>query len=174
MDSFDDVYYIDANQLSNANTPTVIRTHGPVRPTGVIQRQPRFPVSPYQYQGQPQFFGPNVAGFSGYPGLGVSPSYVFPVQQNSNLAGILSGFGSLDMGVLSGLVAQVVSAFLPLPDPPKPQDSNDSESQSLNAAVNSSNMIRYQSALAQYARRDQQILTLGSVLKELFRRPGVL
>ena len=40
--------------------------------------------------------------------------------------------------------------------------------------MNSSNLIRYQNALAMFARRDQQILTLGSVLKELFKRPSVV
>ena len=169
---FDDVYYIDPSR--NAPTPTVIdRTRVPVRPTTVIHPSPRYPAAPYQYQAQPAYYGPNFAGYPGYP---VNPSYVLPQQPStpqpsSNLASILGGFG--DVGVLANLVAQVVGAFLPLPDAPKPQDSVDSENQSLNAAVNSSNMIRYQSALAQFARRDQQILTLGSVLEKLFRRPSV-
>jgi hypothetical protein len=91
-----------------------------------------------------------------------------PVAAPSNLATILGGFG--DIGSLANLVAQVFAALLPLPASPPPQENNDSDS-ATNAAVNSSNLIRYQNALALFARRDQQILTLGSVLKELFKRP---
>jgi hypothetical protein len=89
----------------------------------------------------------------------------------SNLSTILGGFG--DVGSLANIIAQVFAALLPLPVAPTPQDSGDSD-QATNAAVNSSNMIRYQNALALFARRDQQILTLGSVLKELFKRPGTV
>lgn len=175
---FDDVYYIDSR-----NAPAVVdhRTRVPATRTTVVST-PRIPAVapapstvPYQYPyPQSAYYGnpavPQGYGFARYP---LNPQYVFPSQiaPSSNLASILGGFG--DIGVLSSLVAQAVAAFLPLPNAPTPQDNNDSDPSS-NAAINSSNLIRYQSALAQFARRDQQILALGSVLKELFRRPGTM
>jgi hypothetical protein len=95
-----------------------------------------------------------------------------PVAPPSNLASILGGFG--DIGSLANIIAQVFAALMPLPVSPNPQDSTTSgeSDPATNAAVNSSNLIRYQNALALFARRDQQILTVGSVLKELFKRPG--
>src|SRR5215468_9089175 len=100
---------------------------------------------------------------------GGAPGYVYPpAPGTTNLASILGGFG--DLGSLANIAAQILAAFLPLPAAPTPQDNNDSDS-ATNAAVNSSNLIRYQNALAQFAKRDQQILTIGSVLKELFKRP---
>jgi hypothetical protein len=110
-------------------------------------------------------------GWTGYP---VQPPYVMPPVPSSNLASILGGFG--DIGSLANIIAQVFGALMPLPVAPTPQDStNNSDSDpATNAAVNSSNLIRYQNALALFARRDQQILTLGSVLKELFKRPGMV
>src|SRR5262249_30877097 len=108
-------------------------------------------------------------GWAGYP---VQPGYVMPpMAPPSNLATILGGFG--DIGSLANIIAQVLAALLPLPAAPTPQDGNESDS-ATNAAVNSSTLIRYQNALALFARRDQQILTLGSVLKELFKRPGTV
>jgi hypothetical protein len=73
----------------------------------------------------------------------------------------------------ANIVAQVFAALMPLPNAPTPQDNTEGRPE-VDAAVNSSNMIRYQNALALFAKRDQQILTLGSVLKELFKRPGVV
>jgi hypothetical protein len=89
---------------------------------------------------------------------------------SSNLASILGGFG--DLGSLASIAAQIFAAVMPLPASPTPQDQTNEADPATNAAVNSSNLIRYQTALAQFARRDQQILTAGSVLKELLRRPG--
>jgi hypothetical protein len=104
----------------------------------------------------------------------MQPPYVTPpvAAPPSNLATILGGFG--DIGTLANIIAQAFAAFLPLPSAPTPQDSTGDGDAATSAAVNSSNLIRYQNALALFARRDQQILTLGSVLKELFRRPGTV
>jgi len=182
---YDNIYYVDGRNA----TPIVSRDHriwtnpavaSPVStrvvtpagatvgwgPTGQSS------TAPYQYPA-PNYYGPTMypnPGINwGYP---VQPPYVTPpvVAQPSNLATILGGFG--DVGTLANIVAQAIAAFLPLPAAPNPQDNTGSEDAATSAAVNSSNLIRYQNALAMFARRDQQILTLGSVLKELFRRPG--
>jgi len=131
-------------------------------------------AGPYQYPQQTVWY-PNTSswGASGW-GYPVQPPYVMPpvVAPGSNLATILGGFG--DIGSLANIIAQVFAALLPLPAAPTPQDGGSDSDPATSAAVNSSNLIRYQNALALFARRDQQILTLGSVLKELFKRPGMV
>jgi hypothetical protein len=150
-------------------TATMVTAPVPAGTSAVYQYPPTYPTAPTTYPppwGQP---GWNMAGWAP---PGSMPSYVYPpigVPPTSNLASILGGFG--DLGSLANIAAQIFAAFLPLPAAPTPQDANDSDA-SVNAAVNSSNLIRYQNALALFARRDQQILTVGSVLKELLKRPG--
>jgi hypothetical protein len=178
---YENVYYVE-----NRNATPVVVDHRtgqrvPIRtqivssPTpaagpGAITPAWSQSAAPYQY-GAPSYYGPTMMpnSWTGYP---VNPPYVLPpVSSSSNLATILGGFG--DIGTLANIVAQAFAAFLPLPTAPTPQDNLESD-QAANAAVNSSNLIRYQNALALFARRDQQILTLGSILKELFRRPGTV
>ena len=149
----------------------------PVARTSMVST--RFPAaasvpSPVAYQypsAQPYYGAAPQQSYPGFPGYSLNPQYVTTYTPSSNLATILGGFG--DVGVLANLVAQAVAAFLPLPSAPTPADP-EAENQAASAAVNSSNLIRYQSALAQFARRDQQILTIGSALKELFKRPGTV
>ena len=177
---YENVYYVE-----NRNATPVMVDHRtgqrvPVRTSIVTSAPPAAPTgagwasstAPYHYPA-PSYYGPAVMpnGWTGYP---VQPPYIMPpaVAPTSNLASILGGFG--DIGTLANIVAQAFAAFLPLPAAPTPQDGTDTESAAANAAVNSSNLIRYQNALALFARRDQQILTLGSVLKELFKRPGMV
>jgi len=172
---YEQVYYVTGDNSGRNATPVVVDhrtgTRLPGRPTNVITAAPTAVSAPMAYQySQPGFYGPAVmpSNWTGYP---VQPPYVMPpVAPASNLATILGGFG--DVGSLANIVAQVFAALLPLPAAPTPQDNG--ENDSANAAVNSSNLIRYQNALALFARRDQQILTLGSVLKELFKRPGTV
>ena len=177
---YEEVYYV-TDDGRNARAPVVVdRRRVPPRTTSVItSAPPAAPLGtfapatmPYQYpqSGYSQAVVPQ--SWIGYP---TQPVYAVPptVAPGSNLASILGGFG--DIGTLANIVAQVFAAFLPLPNAPTPQDSSNTEgSPSVDAAVNSGNLIRYQSALALFAKRDQQILTLGSVLKELFKRPGVV
>ena len=171
---YEQVYYVTGDNGRNA-TPVVVdhRTGArlPTRTANVIAAAPAGAVPATVSYGQPSFYGPTVMpnSWTGYP---VQPPYIMPpVAPSSNLATILGGFG--DVGSLANIIAQVFAALLPLPAAPTPQDNNDNDS-ATNAAVNSSNLIRYQNALALFARRDQQILTLGSVLKELFKRPGMV
>jgi hypothetical protein len=163
------------------NAPVVVdhRTGSrfPLRPTTTTTWQPAAPVAtaPMIAPVAPQYQYP--AAWGAQPmwaqgGWGQAPGYVYPplgVPPTTNLGSILGGFG--DLGSLATIAAQILAAFLPLPASPTPQDNNDSDP-ATNASVNSSNLIRYQNALAQFAKRDQQILTIGSVLKELLKRPG--
>jgi hypothetical protein len=169
---YEDVYYVERN------APIVRdrRVRIPARPATLLPAAPpaaapaaavATSVGPYQYA-QPGFITQAVPQGWGYP---INPPYVVPMPAN-NLASILGGFG--DIGTLANIVAQVFAAFLPLPAAPTPQDTEDNDSRSEAAMINSANLIRYQSALALFAKRDQQVLTLGSVLKELFKRPNAV
>lgn len=179
---YENVYYIDGRNAVVDHRPGVRVPPRP--PTIVTSMAPAStytpataattwvpPSVPYQYP-QPGYAPASLVppGWAGYP---LNPPYVVPTPlPPNNLASILGGFG--DVGSLANILAQVVAAFLPLPAAPTPQDTTDNDNVNVAAAVNSSNLIRYQNALALFARRDQQILTLGSVLKELFKRPGTI
>jgi len=180
---YENVFYMDGSgggyiDGRNAARPVVISHSGtrlPARTTAIpapaaAASMGTMTHAPYQYQypmSQPAFYN---TAWAGYP---ANPQYVVPqVAPPSNLASILGGFG--DIGTLANIIAQAFAAFLPLPASPAPQDNTDNDSIAQSTLANSSNLIRYQNALAQFARRDQQILTLGSVLKELFKRPGVV
>lgn len=120
----------------------------------------------YQYPqpvySQPVYPPPGYAPWLG----GAAPGYVYPpMRPASTIGSVLNGF---DLGSLAHVGAQIIAAILPLPQAPTPQDT-DTEANTA-AAVNSSNLIRYQQALAGFARRDQQILTIGTVLKEILSR----
>lgn len=187
---YENVFYVSPND-GWRNAPIVVDHRG--RPGGrgptaiVTSAPPAAPAGttfapaamtptagPYQYPQQTVWY-PNTSSWGGSGwGYPVQPPYVMPpvVAPGSNLATILGGFG--DIGSLANIIAQVFAALLPLPAAPTPQDGGSDSDPATSAAVNSSNLIRYQNALALFARRDQQILTLGSVLKELFKRPGMV
>jgi len=180
MMDYETVYYVDGR---NAVTDHRVGGRIPAGRTTLVSTAPPAALAPnnttwtppgavYQYP-QPGVYERPLAMPPNAWGYPVNPPYVVPpVLPPSNLASILGGLG--DIGSLASILAQVVAAFLPLPAAPTPQDNTDNDNVTVSAAVNSSNLIRYQSALALFARRDQQILTLGSVLKELFKRPGTV
>ena len=67
-------------------------------------------------------------------------------------------FGRVTGGQLVDLVAQIFAALMPLPAAPVATDS---------AATDVGNLILYQSALASYAKRDEQVRTLGNLVTKL-------
>ena len=67
-------------------------------------------------------------------------------------------FGKVTPGQLVDLVAQIFAALMPLPAAPVATDS---------AATDVGNLILYQSALASYAKRDEQVRTLGNLVTKL-------
>lgn len=67
-------------------------------------------------------------------------------------------FGRLTTGQVIDMVAQIFAALMPLPA--APNVTND-------ANTDAGNTILYQSALAQYAKRDEQVRTLGNLIVKL-------
>jgi hypothetical protein len=82
-----------------------------------------------------------------HPGLGVGVG-----------GGGASMFGRMTTGQVIDMVAQIFAALMPLPAAPVVTSIADTDS---------GNNILFQTALAQYAKRDEQIRTLGNLVVKL-------
>jgi hypothetical protein len=81
--------------------------------------------------------------------------YQVPPAQQSVAA---TFFGKLTSGQVVDMVAQLFAAIQPLPAAPNAtRDAN----------TDAGNLILYQSALAQHAKRDEQVRTLGGLVAKL-------
>ena len=67
-------------------------------------------------------------------------------------------FGGVSTGQIIDLVAQIFAALMPLPA--APTSTSDTH-------TDVSNLMTYQGALAQYAKRDEQVRTLGNLVTKL-------
>jgi hypothetical protein len=84
------------------------------------------------------------------------PQVIYAQSPQSMMASNI--FGKVTPGQLVDLVAQIFAALMPLPAAPVATDS---------AATDVGNLILYQSALASYAKRDEQVRTLGNLVTKL-------
>jgi hypothetical protein len=89
------------------------------------------------------------------------PSSRRPVPFRPENAGpvIRDDTGGLSTGVLVDAGAQVLAAIQPLPTPPVATGK---------AEVDLANLILYQQAIAEHAKRDEQLRTIGSLASKLF------
>ncbi len=67
-------------------------------------------------------------------------------------------FGRVTTGQLIDMIAQIFAALMPLPAAPIA---------TTDSATDVGNLIIYQSSLAQYAKRDEQVRTLGNLVTKL-------
>ena len=109
----------------------------PGQPVRTVTAQPTRVYGPSPY-GQPQ------------------PQIIYAQPPQTALASNI--FGKVTAGQLVDLVAQIFAALMPLPGAPVATDS---------AATDVGNLILYQSALASYAKRDEQVRTLGNLVTKL-------
>lgn len=84
------------------------------------------------------------------------PQIIYAQPPQSMMASNI--FGKVTPGQLVDLVAQIFAALMPLPAAPVATDS---------ASTDVGNLILYQSALASYAKRDEQVRTLGNLVTKL-------
>ncbi|HTR55001.1 MAG TPA: hypothetical protein VMJ10_30155 [Kofleriaceae bacterium] len=140
-----DIYYVDTR---NAEPIVVSRTSGgvPVQVGGGIR--------PTMFGGRPTrvFYPQAVPGSRMYPTTYGSP---YTVGSAAALGGL---FGGMTGGQLVDLVAQIFAAVMPLPAAPTATG---------DAATDVGNLGLYQTSLAQYAKRDEQIRTLGNLVTKL-------
>jgi hypothetical protein len=165
MDEYADIYYVDDNRnavithdhrtgssgsgSSAGRSPWPFpRPAVPVQPArtvyiGSSQPQPRPAVSM-----QPQVMYPP----PGYPMPGYPMGYPPPQSAAATL------FGKLTTGQVVEMVAQIFAALQSLPAAPIATKE---------AATDVGNLILFQNALAQHAKRDEQVRTLGSLVAKL-------
>ena len=98
--------------------------------------------------------------FVAHPGsFGQSSPYAY-AHPGAFGVGIGGGavFGRMTSGQVIDMVAQIFAALMPLPAAP---------SVTSDADTDSGNLILYQTSLAQYAKRDEQVRTLGNLIVKL-------
>jgi len=155
MDEYADIYYVDTRNADSRDHRTQGGIGGrpsvpanwrpssgsaPMAPSRTVYVNP----APVAY---PQGYVP--AGYPRpFPG---APGY--PPQ--NGLAGL---FGSMTTGQVVDMVAMLFAAIQPLPAAP---------TATKDTATDVGNLILYQGALAQHAKRDEQVRTLGGLVSRL-------
>ena len=94
---------------------------------------------------------------SRYAPQGPQVIYAHPPGMGVGIGGG-SVFGRLTTGQVIDMVAQIFAALMPLPAAPVA---------TADAATDISNLITYNGSLAQYAKRDEQVRTLGNLVTKL-------
>ena len=134
-----DIYYVDTRNAVAPNRDH--RTNGPAFGFGGAfgNRIPvRTPVRPYVMPAQP-----------------VQPQVIY-AQQPPSMASTL--FGKLTTGQVVEMVASLFAAIQPLPAGPIATK---------DVSTDLGNLALYQGALAQHAKRDEQVRTLGNLIAKL-------
>ena len=148
MDEYADIYYVDENRnaVRDHRTQPGSGLRSPARTVYVAPRARAVaPVPPVAY---PPAAMPPV----GYP----QPFYGHaPVMYPSTASAIL---GRLTTGQIVEMVAQAFAALQSLPAAPVA---------TREIGTDVANMILYQSALAQHAKRDEQVRTIGGLVGKL-------
>ena len=150
MDEYGDIYYLDdARNVGRDHRPGGSRPG--VRPRTMVVQGPARPA----YTPAPPVYAPQAPV---YPPQAPMVYAQQPIMwgEPSPTAGAL--LGRLTIAQIIELAAQAFAALQSLPPAPNPQ--RDSE-------TNTANMILYQTALAQHAKRDEQVRTLGTLLAKL-------
>jgi hypothetical protein len=158
MEEYADIYYVDTR---NAET----RDHRPggsssgwrPAPAGgrrvVVNAPVRQPAYPAGYPAA-QYPAQYPAGYpTAYPMAGQIYPGMFPGQ-----TALGSLFGGMPVGQILDLVATAFAALAPLPQAP---------TATRDAGTDVGNLIMYQGALAEHAKRDERIRTIGSLVGKL-------
>jgi hypothetical protein len=137
MDDYSEIEFVEARNAPN-NRVVVARPGQGGLGNRTFVAQPRSYGSPYGSQG---------------------PGYVY-AHPGAFGVGIGSGpvFGRMTSGQVIDMVAQIFAALMPLPAAPTVTSDADTDS---------GNLILYQTSLAQYAKRDEQVRTLGNLIVKL-------
>src|SRR5271154_3667546 len=140
MDNYEDLQFVERNATVYENGRPVGNNTYPGQRTGrTIYAQPaQHGRYPQQYSQQQ----PHVI-YASAPGMGVG------------IGGGASVFGRMSTGQVIDMVAQIFAALMPLPAQPVA---------TADATTDVGNLILFQGSLAQYAKRDEQIRTLGNLV----------
>jgi hypothetical protein len=141
MDDYSQFEFVEARNAPNDHR-VVVQGRGPAGSFGTHPGQRTFVAQPRSPYGQPQH-----QVIYAHPGIGVGVG-----GSGSSL------FGRMSTGQVIDMVAQIFAALMPLPAAPSVTSIADTDS---------GNLILYQSSLAQYAKRDEQVRTLGNLITKL-------
>jgi hypothetical protein len=156
-DDYADIYYVDPRNA-------VVRDHRPGGARGPLPWMPgRRPLPPSQtvyvppvarHQPQPAYNQQPV--FSQQPQvIYTAPPPMYPAGYPTTAATL---FGKLTTGQIVEMVSQIFAALQSLPNAPVA---------TREVSTDVSNLILYQGALAQHAKRDEQVRTLGGLVAKL-------
>ncbi len=162
MDEYADIYYVDENrnatvrdhrhQPQATGLPGFLRPRQPTRTVYVDRPPVRHEVAPVaspMIYPQQQFIAAHQPQLM-YP-QGFPPGF----PQQSTAAAL---FGKLTTGQIVDMVAQAFAALQTLPGAPVA---------TRETSTDVANLILFQNALAQHAKRDEQVRTLGSLVAKL-------
>ncbi len=145
MEDYAQIYWLDPR---NADSRDHRGPSGPTsgwRPSGPVVRSPGQPVSVIRYP-------------AGYPAQGgYPPPWAAPQVAVMPAPTYLGGF---TIGQIVDIAAQAIAALAPLPAAPVATS---------DASTDVGNLILYQTAIAQHAKRDEQLRTLGSLVSKLVK-----
>ena len=139
MDDYGDIEFVERNAVVVEGRPTGNQQGRRTSGGRTYYAQPggRYPQ---HYSQQPQVI------YASAPGMGVG------------IGGGASVFGRMSTGQVIDMVAQIFAALMPLPAQPVA---------TADATTDVGNLILFQGSLAQYAKRDEQIRTLGNLVTKL-------
>src|SRR5262245_49336462 len=146
MDDYGDIYYVDTRNADSRDHRRPGSSRGPVASGSWGVRPAAPPPMTTVYvppQAQPAMYQPATM----YPPM---------VPQQQSVAASL--FGRLTAGQAVEIVAQIFAALQALPAAP---------TATRNADTDVANHILYQTALAQHAKRDEQVRTIGALVAKL-------
>jgi hypothetical protein len=153
MDEYADIYYVDGNRNALVRRSPVIR--GPL--SGATMTRP--PYLPAPSTAMQPVVQPAAQAAPVYYSNPPQVVYANPPQPQPTANTVVSSLlGRVTAGQLIDMVAQVFAVLQALPAPPTVDD---------DTHTNVSNLILYQSALAQHAKRDEQVRTLGTLVSRL-------
>lgn len=142
-EEYADIYYVDTRNAVRDNRPgsRPAWTSAPRRPV-VVPPPVRHPVPYTQPYAQP------------FPQQ-QPVIYTQPPMMNSTAAAL---FGRLSAGQLVEEAVKIIAALQSLPTAPAPTK---------DSSTDMANMVTYQSALADHAKKDERLRTLGSLVARL-------
>jgi hypothetical protein len=147
MTDYADIYFVDGRNADHRtgqhSTPGRVTVGAPGHGVRTVY------THPVQQYGQAQMYGP-----PGYGPQGWAPMSA-PGWNQGPFGSVLS---RISTGDLIDLIAQVFAALNPLPAQPVATS---------DATTDVGNMILYQGALASYAKKDEQVRTLGHLVGKL-------
>ena len=157
MDEYADIYYVDDNRNAVVTTDHRTGSSG-----GTAGRSPwPFPRPPVPVQPARTVYIANPPQPT-RPAAPVQPQVVYapppPPWYPPNQSAAATLLGKLTTGQVVEMVAQIFAALQSLPAAPIATK---------DASTDVENLILFQNALAQHAKRDEQVRTLGSLVAKL-------